>query len=123
MSENFIVRVWYSFLIKALIYFSNKKNFCKILSIKINLSTAFYLETNWQSKIVNQKRKKHLCTFVHYQQDDLSDKLVMAEFVANNNKLIFTQLSPFFVIKGLYPYIGFDQVKLFDIGICKRIFN
>lgn len=45
----------------------------------------------------------------------------MAEFVANYNILASTQLSPFFAIKGLYLFMSFDIVELFDINICKRI--
>ena len=47
----------------------------------------------------------------------------MAEFAANNNELTSTKLSSFFAIKNLYPYVSFNKVELFNIGICKLIFN
>ena len=42
---QFISRVW--------------KNLCKILGIKVNLFTAFYLKTDVQSEIANQEIKRH----------------------------------------------------------------
>ena len=65
--------------------------------------------------------KKHLCTFVNYQQDNWSDKLPMVEFAANNNNSVSTRLFPFFASKGLYPWISFDVVDLSDITICEQI--
>ncbi len=61
------------------------KNLYKILGIKVNLFTTFHLEIDGQSEIANQEMKRHLRTFVNYQQDNWLDKLAMAEFAANNN--------------------------------------
>ena len=79
------------------------KNLCKILGIKINLSTAFHPETDGQSEITNQEMERHLCTFVNYQQDDWSEKLGMAEFAANNNQSTSTKLSLFLLLKVSIP--------------------
>ena len=67
--------------------------------------------------------ERHLCTFVNYQQDDLSKKLAMAEFAANNNKSAFTKLSPFFATKGLHPHMSFDIVDFSNASTCERIFK
>ena len=99
------------------------KNLCKILGIKVNLSTAFHPETDGQSENANQEMERHLCTFVNYQQDDWPKKLAMAEFAANNNESASIKLSPFFATKGLHPRISFDKVELSDDNTCKRIFN
>lgn len=58
--------------------------------------------------------KKHLCIFVNYQQNNWLEVLVMAKFAANNNKLTFTKLFPFFATKGLLPHINFDIIKFSD---------
>ena len=97
------------------------KNLCKILGIKVNLSTTFHPETDRQSEIANQEMERHLRTFVNYQQDDWSDKLAMAEFAANNNESASTKLSPFFATKGLHPRMSFDIVELSDTSTRERI--
>ena len=99
------------------------KKLCKIFDIKVNLSTAFYLEIDGQSEIANQEIERHLCIFVNYHQYDWPEKLVMAEFAANNNELASTNLFSFFATKSLHPRISFDKVELFNISTRKRIFN
>ena len=97
------------------------KNLCKILGISASLSTSFHPEINGQSEIANQEIERHLRTFVNYQQDDWSDKLLIAEFAANNNDSASTKLSPFFALRGLYPRMSFDIVDLSDTTTRKRI--
>lgn len=104
---QFILRVW--------------KNLCKILDIKVHLSTAFHPETDEHREIVNQEMEKHLCTFVNYQRDDWSAKLAMAKFAANNNELASIKLFPFFASKDLHSCISFDIVDLSNANTCKRI--
>jgi hypothetical protein len=48
------------------------KTICRVLKINVKLSTAFHLETNDQSKIVNQKMKRYLRNYCNYQQNDWS---------------------------------------------------
>ena len=45
----------------------------------------FHLEIDGQSEIVNQEMIKYLDIFVNNSQDNLVDKLSIAEFAANNN--------------------------------------
>ena len=97
------------------------KNLCKILGIKVYLSTVFHPETDGQSEIVNQEMERHLLTFVNYQQDYWSEKLAMAEFAANNNESSSTKLSPFFASKGLHPRMSFDIVDLSNANTRERI--
>lgn len=47
----------------------------------------------------------------------------MAEFADNNNELISTKLTPFFIFKNLYPNISFDIVEFFDANTYERIFK
>ena len=93
------------------------------MSIKVNLLMRFYLKIDKQTKIVNQEVKRHLYTFVNNQQDNRLEKLAIAKFVANNNKLTSTKLSLFFAIKTLHSCISLDKVELFNSSIYKRIFN
>ncbi len=99
------------------------QNLCKILSIKVNLSTTFHPETDGQSEIANQEMERHLCTFVHYQEDEWSEKLAMAKFAANNNESASTKLSPFFATKGLDPRMSFDILDLSNASTRERIFK
>ena len=97
------------------------KNLCKILGISASLFTSFHQETDGQNEIANQEMKRHLRTFVNYQQDDWSDKLPMAEFAANNNNSTSTRLSPFFASRGLHLRMSFDVVDLSDTTTRERI--
>ena len=90
------------------------KNLYKILGISANLSTSFHPKIDGQSEIANQEMEKHLCIFINYQQDDWANKLLMAEFAANNNDFASTKLSPFFASQGLYPRMSFDIIYLSD---------
>lgn len=70
----------------------------------------YVVTTNEYKKIGNWEMKKQFYTFVNHQQNDRSDKLVMTECKANNNKSTSTKLSLLFVIKGLNLCINFDMI-------------
>jgi hypothetical protein len=72
------------------------------------MSTAFYPETDGQTKIVNQKTKRFIRTYVNYQQNDWDDWLPKAEAAINANPLSTTGISPFFATNGYKPQISFD---------------
>lgn len=67
--------------------------------------------------------KRYFCTFVNYQQDDWSKKLLIAKFAVHNYKLTSIKLFLFFTIKGLYLYISFDIIDFSNTSIHKRIFK
>ena len=46
------------------------REFCRILTIKLKLSTTNHPQTDGQTKIVNQYIDQRLCPFVNYYQDD-----------------------------------------------------
>lgn len=77
------------------------------------------METDRQIEIANQEIEKHFCIFVNYPQDDLSEKLPIAEFATNNNKWIFKKLSSFFALKSLYLYMSFNIVDLSENTMLK----
>lgn len=63
--------------------------------------------------------ERHFCIFVNYQQDDLTDKLSMAKFAANNNNYASTELYPFFLFQNLFPYMTFDIINFSNTTIRK----
>ena len=64
---------------------------------------VFHLKTDVQSETANQKIKRHLYTFINYQQDDWPGKLAMAKFAANNNKSFPLSYLLFLPLKACIP--------------------
>ena len=56
---------------------------------------AYHLQTDGQTKCVNQEVKQFLCLFVNQRQDDWYDWLLIAKFAYNNRVHASTQTSPF----------------------------
>ena len=54
--------------------------FCRILSIKLKLSTAFHPQTDGQTEIMNQYLDQRLRPFVNYYQDNWSEMLPMMDY-------------------------------------------
>jgi len=54
--------------------------FCRILGIKIKLSTAFHPQTDGQTEIMNQYLDQRLRPFVNYYQDNWSELLPMMDY-------------------------------------------
>ena len=59
---------------------------CYFLSIKRRLFTAFYPQTNSQTKWQNSTMEAYLRAFVHYEQDNWARLLLIAKFIYNNAK-------------------------------------
>lgn len=51
----------------------------------------------------------------------MSDKLPIAEFMANNNKSSFTKWSRFFASRNLHLSMSLDVVDLSDSTLCECI--
>ena len=85
---------------------------CKLLRIKAKLSTAFYPETNGQSKNTNQETKRHLWSYVNHFQDDWVWLLPIGEFSANANVSTITKVPLFLAIKSYNPRMSFDPMDL-----------
>ena len=86
------------------------KTLYKILKINVKLSTAFHFETDSQSKIVNQKMKKHLWAYINHFQNNWVDLLPIAKFAANANPSASTKIPPFQTTHGYIQRISFDPV-------------
>lgn len=54
--------------------------FCRILGVKVKLSTAYHAQTDGQTKIVNQHIVNRLKPFINCYQDNWSDLLLMIDF-------------------------------------------
>ena len=96
---------------------------CKLLRIKAKLSTAFYPETNGQSKNANQEIEQHLKSYINHFQDDWMHLLPMKEFSANANVSATTKVPPFLATKGYNPRISFNPVNLLSNFIREKIAN
>lgn len=95
--------------------------FYKIFGTTISLYISFYLQTNRQKKIVNQEIEKHFCTLTNYQKDDVSDKVSVAKFVANNNNSFISKLSAFFPSTDLHSDMKLHFFDISDTITCKYI--
>ena len=84
------------------------RQLCFRLGISPRLSTAFHPETDGQTERANPTVMQYLRAFVSHQQDDWSDWLPVAEFVANNQQSETTQTTPFFAYTGHHPRRSFD---------------
>ena len=61
------------------------EEFCRILGIKLKLSTAFHPQTDGQTEIMNQYLTQRLRPFVNYYQDNWSDLLPMMDYAQLTN--------------------------------------
>ena len=85
---------------------------CKILNIKIKLSTAFHSEIDDQSEIYNQKIKRYLRVYVNYQQNDWSNWLFMKEYVSNAANSATIKLSSFFINYEFQLRMSFESIEM-----------
>ena len=84
------------------------KSLCSKLGIQLQLSTAFYLETDGQTEQMNAIMEQYLRSYINYQQDDWSKWLPLAEFSANNHTSETTKTTPFFACYGFNPRFELD---------------
>ena len=97
------------------------KILCKILNIVSKLSTAFHFEIDDQSKIANQKMKRHIRTFCNHHQNNWDEILSMTEFAINECHSITTEVSSFLITKDFNFRMNFDIVDLSTIITRERI--
>ncbi len=100
------------------------KTICQILKIDVKLSTAFRLEIDDQSEIVNQKMKRYLRNYCNYQQNDWFEWLLMIEFAFNVVIFVSTELFVFMTNYEFESRMFFDSsMKNNQKSIKKRIFT
>jgi transposase InsO family protein len=84
------------------------REFCRILGIKLKLSTAYHPQTDGQTEIMNQYIDQRLRPFVNYYQDNWSELLPMIDYAQATVPHESTGLSPFQVEFGYEPRTSFD---------------
>ena len=84
------------------------EEFCRILGIKLKLSTANHPQTDGQTEIMNQYLAQRLRPFVNYYQDDWSDLLPMMDYAQLTNWHESIGMSPFELLYGYQPRTSFD---------------
>ncbi len=82
-----------------------------LLSVKLNLSTAFHPQTDGQTERVNQTLEAYMRNYCSYQQDDWSDLLPLAEYAYNSAISEATKFSPFCANYGFEPRTNWPNPK------------
>jgi hypothetical protein len=82
--------------------------FCRILGIKLKLSTAYHPQTDGQTEIMNQYLDQRLRPFINYHQDNWSDLLPMMDYAQATLPHDSTGSSPFYIEFGYEPRTSFD---------------
>ena len=90
---------------------------CYFLGIKRRLSTAFYLQTNGQTKRQNSIMKAYFWTFVNFEQNDWARLLPMMEFAYNNAKNANTGHIPFELNCSYHPQILYEE----EVDPCSKL--
>jgi hypothetical protein len=81
---------------------------CRILRIKIKLSTARHAQTDGQTEIANQYLQQRLRPYVNFAMDDWSEYLPLVDFAAATLPQASVGLSPFMIERGYQPRMSFD---------------
>jgi len=84
------------------------KELNNLLGIQTKLSMAYHLQTDGQTKRVNQKLEQYLRVFIDHRQEQWPDWLGMAEFTYNNKIHAAAKVSPLKVNYGQDPRMGFE---------------
>src|SRR6266536_3361180 len=84
------------------------EEFCRILGIKLKLSTAFHPQTDGQTEIMNQYLDQRLRPFVNYYQDNWSEMLPMMDYAQLTLPHSSIGMAPYELIHGRLPRTSFD---------------
>jgi hypothetical protein len=82
-----------------------------MLDIQGNPSTAYYPQTDGQTKRINQEVEIYLQFYINYQQLDWQQWLPFAEFTYNDHQHSSTGKTPFTLTNGGHLYKGFELHK------------
>jgi len=84
------------------------KELYRLLGIRLFSSTAWYSQTDRQTKCVNQELDQFLCLFINKRQNNWYNLLLIAEFQHNNHVHSATQQPLFLLDTGRIPHMGFE---------------
>ena len=79
------------------------------LGIKRRLSTAFYPQTDGQTKRENSTMEAYLRAFINFKQNDWVRLLSMAEFTYNNAKNASIDYTPFELNCGYHSHVFYKE--------------
>jgi len=82
--------------------------FCRILNIKVKLSTAYHPQTDGQTENLNQYIDQRLRPFINYYQDNWSELLPMIDHAQRTLPHASIGMTPFEVVHGYPPRTTFD---------------
>ena len=82
-----------------------------MLEINTKLSTVYHLQTDKQTKRMNQDLEQYLRMFINYRQEQWSDWLAIAEFAYNNKVQTSTKVLLFKANNEWDPYMEFKMRK------------
>ena len=82
---------------------------CYFLEVKRRLSTAFYPQTDGQTKRQNSTMEAYLQAFVNFEQNDWAKLLPIAEFAYNNAKNASTGHTLFELNCGYHPRMSYKK--------------
>jgi transposase InsO family protein len=84
------------------------EEFCRILGIRIKLSTSHHPQTDGQTEVMNQYLDQRLRPFITYHQDNWSELLPMMDYAQLTLWHESLHMSPFEVKFGRPPVTSFD---------------
>ena len=85
---------------------------CRILGIKLKLSTANHPQTDGQTEIMNQYIDQRLRPYVNYYQNNWSDLLPMIDYAQLTLPHESIGMSPFQLIYGYEPRTSYDWKRM-----------
>src|SRR6266536_2958901 len=97
------------------------EEFCRILGIKLKLSTAFHPQTDRQTEIINQYLDQRLRPFVNYYQDNWSEMLPIMDYAQLTLPHSSIGMAPYELIHGRLPRTAFDWNTLIATTVQERL--
>lgn len=82
--------------------------FCRILGVKLKLSTAFHPQTDGQTEIMNQYLDQRLRPYVNYYQENWSELLPLMDYAQLILPHSSIGMSPYELLNGRLPRTSFD---------------
>ena len=79
------------------------KEFCKQIGITLNMRSAYYPQTDGQTKVVNKCVEAHLRSFVTDKQNKLLQWLHLVEWWYNSTYHTSAKMTPFQALYGYAP--------------------
>ena len=85
------------------------KALMRYMTIDRQMSTAFWPQTDGQTKCQNSPMEQYLRAYINFEQDDWVTWLPKAEFAYNNAYNNSTKMTPFFANLGYHPRMSYEH--------------